>query len=131
MSVAMFIFSRKKFPEALAFLSGGIFVVYISFVYLAGKSIRSGMVPLTSQIVITDARNPHNLLKMIESIQLYRLMGDLKKEEELFYLLIDILRNPVVFKAICGDSTREGEEEEQSNIGGDLATSKSDKVKQD
>lgn len=30
----------------------------------------------------------------------------LKKEEELFFLLIDIMRSPVILKAICGDSIK-------------------------
>lgn len=30
----------------------------------------------------------------------------LKKEEELYFLLIDIMRSPVILKAICGDSIK-------------------------
>jgi hypothetical protein len=30
----------------------------------------------------------------------------LKEEEELYFLLIDIMRSPVIFKAICGDSIK-------------------------
>ena len=51
---------------------------------------------------------------LIESIQVCRLKNELRKEEELYYLLIDILRNPVVFKHICGDSTRDEEARDEN-----------------
>jgi len=34
------------------------------------------------------------------------MKGMLVEEEELYYLLIDIIRNPQVLKSICGDSIK-------------------------
>ena len=95
-------------------------VLYVLILFTIGAAVRKLFVPPTNQIPITDARNPHDLLLLIESIQIYRLKNEPRKEEELYYLLIDILRNPVVFKAICGDSTRENEPSEADGGAGKL-----------
>lgn len=85
--------------------------------YAVFKLLRPALVPMTDAIPITDARDPHDLLMLIETIQVCRATKQLKKEEELFFLLIDIIRNPVVFKHICGDSTKNDEEDDVSAAG--------------
>lgn len=64
------------------------------------------MVPITAAILINDSPFPEDILMLCETIKLYRLKGRLDDEEELFFLLIDIMRSPQVLKAICGDSTK-------------------------
>jgi hypothetical protein len=44
---------------------------------------------------------------LCETIHLYRLKQMLAEEEMLYFLLIDILRSPQIFKAICGDSIKD------------------------
>ena len=80
--------------------------VYISIIYAIAKIFRSSFVPITAQIFVFDAPNPDDLLMLIETISLYRLKEKLKEEEELYFLLLDIMRSPQVFKAICGDSIK-------------------------
>lgn len=59
---------------------------------------------------------------LCETIHLYRLKQMLHEEEELYFLLIDIMRSPQIFKAICGDSIKhpveKGNGNEDSDGGG-------------
>lgn len=79
---------------------------YITIIYALAKLFRASFVPITASIYVNDAPNPDDLLMLCETIILYRLKEKLKEEEELFFLLIDIMRSPQVFKAICGDSIK-------------------------
>ena len=79
---------------------------YITIIYALAKLFRSGFVPITASIYINDAPHPDDILMLCETIVLFRLKEKLKEEEELFFLLIDIMRSPQVFKAICGDSIK-------------------------
>jgi hypothetical protein len=58
------------------------------------KLFRVGLVPVTASIYINDAPNPDDLLMLCETIILYRLKERLVEEEELFFLLVDIMRSP-------------------------------------
>ena len=75
-------------------------------IYAVAKLFRSGFVPITDQIVITDARDPTQILLLCETIHLYRLKQMLKEEEKLFFLLLDIMRSPHIFKEITGSSIK-------------------------
>ena len=72
--------------------------------------------PNTNEIFITDAKDPVDMLMLCEVIHLYRLKQMLIEEEELYFLLIDIMRSPQVFKAITSDSIKTVEREEQAKI---------------
>jgi hypothetical protein len=52
------------------------------------------MVPITSAIYVNDAPDPDDILMLCETIILYRLKEKLAEEEELFFLLTDIMRSP-------------------------------------
>lgn len=101
--ISVFILSQKVLPSAINF---SFTYLYISVVYVIAKLFRTGLVPITAMIYIYDALNPDDLLMLIETINLYRLKGRLVEEEELYYLLIDVMRSPQVLKAICGDSIK-------------------------
>ena len=83
-----------------------MYVFYTAIVYAVFKILRFMIVPRTSHIPIADARDPDDLLNLCDTIKRYRMKGQLKKEEELYFLLIDIMRSPQVVKAICKDSIK-------------------------
>jgi hypothetical protein len=87
----MIVFSRRNLPS---YLNLPLLTFYISIIYVIAKLFRFGLVPITSSIFINDAPNPDEILMLCETINLYRLKGMLIEEEELFFLLIDILRSP-------------------------------------
>jgi hypothetical protein len=78
-------------------------------VYAVAQLFRTIFVPLTVSIPILDARNTEQLLLLCETIHLYRLKQMLIEEERLFFLLIDIMRSPHIFKEITGNSIRDDE----------------------
>lgn len=69
----------------------------------------------TDRIFICDARDPTLIRNLIACIYRQRLEQNLKKEDELFFLLFEILRSPELFKHITGSSLRV-ELEEQAAI---------------
>lgn len=101
--LSFFVFSRKTLPSIINF---PLITFYISIVYVIAKLFRAGMVPITAAIFINDSPFPEDIIMLCETIKLYRLKGRLDDEEELFFLLIDIMRSPQVLKAICGESTK-------------------------
>lgn len=96
-------FSRKTLPSIINF---PLVTFYISIIYVIAKLFRTAMVPISAAVFINDSPFPEDVLMLCETIILYRLKGRLDDEEELFFLLIDIMRSPQVLKAICGDSTK-------------------------
>ena len=103
LGVSLFIVSKRALPS---FLTYPLLTFYISIIYVIAKLFRAGVVPITASIFINDAPNPDDILMLCETIILYRLKEMLAEEEELFFLLVDIMRSPQVFKAICGDSIK-------------------------
>jgi len=95
--------SRKTLPSILNL---PLVTFYISIIYVIAKLFRTSMVPVTASIFINDSPNPDDLLMLCETITLLRLKGKYVEEEELFFLLIDIIRSPQVLKAIAGDSIK-------------------------
>lgn len=89
--VSFFVESRRVLPP---YLNLPLATFYISIIYVISKLFRSIFVPSTSQIYITDAPAPDDILMLCETVHLYRLKQMLVEEEELYYLLIDIMRSP-------------------------------------
>ena len=95
--------SRKSLPS---FLTYPLLTFYVSIIYVLAKVFRMGLVPITWATYINDAPDPDDVLMLCETINLYRLKEKLVEEEELFFLLKDILRSPEFLKAITGDTIR-------------------------
>ena len=93
-------FSKKVLP---AFLGVNLVTFYITITYAIFRLFRSTFVPVVSSIFITDAPNPDDLLQICEIIHLYRMKEMFVEEEELYFLLVDIMRSPMVFKSITGE----------------------------
>jgi len=103
LGVSLFIVSKRALPS---FLTYPLLTFYISIIYVLAKLFRGAFVPITASIFINDAPNPDDILMLCETIILYRLKEMLAEEEELFFLLVDIMRSPQVFKSICGESNK-------------------------
>lgn len=101
--LSLFIISRRVLPS---YLSLPLVSFYISIIYVISQLFRRIFVPRVSEYFIEDAPNPDDILMLCETINLYRLKGRHKEEEELYFLLIDIMRNPQVFKVISGESKK-------------------------
>ena len=54
---------------------------------------------------------PDQLLLLCEAVHISRLENNTKREEELFFILIDIMRSPEVLKIITGSSIKKIKED--------------------
>ena len=66
---------------------------YISVVLVIGKILRI-IIEGNQDLHITNMPNPDKLLQLCDSIRIARYEGELEKEEELFFILLDIVRSP-------------------------------------
>ena len=101
-----FIFEQKVFPTYLADYSSNVIVFYGAVIYVIASLFRSLFVPNTWEIFIKDAPFTEDILKICQSIHVYRVQRDLVKEEELYHILIDIMRSPEMVKSLCGSSLK-------------------------
>mmetsp|Transcript_10287 Transcript_10287/g.15686 ORF Transcript_10287/g.15686 Transcript_10287/m.15686 type:complete len:111 (+) Transcript_10287:2232-2564(+) len=101
---SMFVFSRKILPS---YFSLPLLTFYISIVYVIAQIFRSGLVPQTAHTIIYDAPFPDDLLKLCEAIFVLRIKKRYKDEEQLYYLLVEVLRSPEVLREICGTSLKD------------------------
>lgn len=95
--------SENYSPVAFGF---SVITFYVSVVYLLGRIIRATLGGGGSQgVMLTDMPNPEPLINLCSGVYLSRMTGDLLREEELYYELIDILRSPEVTKMLTGRSS--------------------------
>jgi hypothetical protein len=106
------VMSKRLLPSA--YFNMPLMAFYISIVYLISKTFRAAFVPATERIWVEECKDPIDILMLCDTIHLYRLKKMIKEEEQLYYLLIDILRTPQVLKAITGTSLRNDEEEDEN-----------------
>ena len=74
--------------------------------YVVASALRSGIVPFSYQIFITDAPLTEDILMICTSIHIYRMQRDLEQEEELYFILIDIMRSPEMIKELSKSSLK-------------------------
>ena len=77
---------------------------YVTFVVLVGNVIRSVFLGQSERIMYTEMVNPAKLLSVCEGIKISRIKKDFLQEEKLYYLLIDFMRSPEMFKNITVSS---------------------------
>lgn len=101
-----FVFEQKVFPAFLVDYSSNVIVFYGAVIYVIASLFRAAFVPRTWEIVIKDAPFTEDILKICQSIHVYRVQRELLKEEELYHILIDIMRSPEMIKSLCGSSLK-------------------------
>mmetsp|Transcript_8067 Transcript_8067/g.11220 ORF Transcript_8067/g.11220 Transcript_8067/m.11220 type:complete len:134 (+) Transcript_8067:1201-1602(+) len=101
-----FVFTSKTLPNIFADYGTSLLVFYISVVFVIAALFRSVFVPKSDEIFITDAPATEDILKICQSIHIYRVHRELQKEEELYHILIDIMRSPEMIKSVCGSSLK-------------------------
>lgn len=72
----------------------------IIFIYVGLNILRRVMFNQTVQIWHTEIPRPDVILLMIDGINYARFEGDLIKEEMLFLMMMDIMRNPELLREI-------------------------------
>lgn len=99
--LVFFTISEKYSPMTFSF---SVVTFYISVVWLCGRLIRWFLAGPVN-FIMTEMPNPEPIINLCNGVYLSRMTGDLKREEELFYELVDILRSPEMLKLITGRSS--------------------------
>ncbi|CAG9318296.1 PIEZO2_5 [Blepharisma stoltei] len=82
-----------------------VITFYISVVYLVGRLLRIVVIGGAYNIQMTEMPNPDPLINLCTGIYVSRMTGDLLREEELYFELMDILRSPEIIKMVTGRSS--------------------------
>lgn len=99
--LTFFTISENYSPMTFSF---SVITFYISVVGLAGRLLRMVLAGPVN-FIMTEMPNPEPLINMCNGVYLSRMTGDLKREEELYYELVDIIRSPEMLKSITGRSS--------------------------
>ena len=81
-----------------------VLTFYMAFVLLVGNYLRSIFLGSAERVIYTEMVLPHKLLNVCEGIRISRIKKDYLKEEQLYYLLIDLMRSPEIIKNITKSS---------------------------
>ena len=73
---------------------------YVSFVVVVGNVVRLIFLGQSERIMYTEMVNPGKILSICEGIKISRIKKDFLQEEKLYYVLIDLMRSPEMFKNI-------------------------------
>jgi hypothetical protein len=79
---------------------------YIGIAYLVGTTLRKALMYSSSMVFVSDIPNPDAILNLIDCIYLMRLEQNLKREEELYFMLMELLRSPEMLRVITGSSLK-------------------------
>lgn len=88
------------------FSSTSIMGFYLGVCLTIGTLFRTFVMYKADRIFICDARDPTLVRNLIACIYRARLEQNLKKEEEYFFLLFEILRSPELFKHLTKTSIK-------------------------
>ena len=80
---------------------------YLGVAFTVGTLLRTMVMYKADRIFTCDNRDSDKIRNLVACIFRQRLEQNLKKEEELFFLLYEILRSPELFKHLTGSSLRQ------------------------
>lgn len=76
---------------------------YISIILVVANYFRSLFQGSSTTIIMCDIPYADSLLRICDGIHQARLRNDIKEEEMLYFLLIDVTRSPDLMKALTGN----------------------------
>ena len=86
--------------------TSSIAAFYTGLFITLGGLVRSILVYKTFSVFVYDVNKPEPLLQLCEYIIQMRHEENLEKEEEYYFMLVEILRSPELLKAITGSSLK-------------------------
>lgn len=104
--VVFFTWSERVTGSLASF---SIVTFYVVVVLGIGRMIRDIIKVGSEQIFIKDMPKPDSLMLICEGILISRLENNLEREEQLYFILIDIMRSPEIIKMITTSSLKKKE----------------------
>ena len=94
------------FSDQISETTSGYSVItfYISFVLLAGSYVREFLANEPEKIMLEEMPHPKRIVDLCEGIKISRYSYDLKSEEYLYTILIELMRSPDYLKLITDSS---------------------------
>lgn len=99
-------FNKDVLPNFLSAYASSVLFFYVAIVYVVASTFRSALVPLTSDVFIINAPFTDTILKICQCIYIYRVQKNLENEEELYHILLEIMRSPETIKQMSGSSLK-------------------------
>lgn len=93
-------------PNYLASYSNSVIVFYVLIVYVIFSAFRSAFIPQTWETYVINAPFTESILNICRCIYIYRVQKKFKEEEELYFILLEIMRSPETIKQLCGSSLK-------------------------
>ena len=95
-----------------------VLTFYLTFILVAGSYVQDFLASEPEKIMFTELPHPKPIVDLCEGIKISRYSYDFRKEEELFTILIDLMRSPDLLKKLTQssiDDFKKREEEENKN----------------
>ena len=93
----------SNFYSSLTF-GMNVITFYVSFILVIGRVISGAFLGQAERIMYAEMVNPGKLFSVCEGIKISRIKKDFLQEEKLYYLLIDFMRSPEMFKNLTMSS---------------------------
>lgn len=77
---------------------------YISFIYIIGQVIRTFTSNEAERIIFTEMPETQGLINLCEGIKISRQKREFKREEHLYYIMIEFMRSPEMLKSLTKSS---------------------------
>ncbi len=110
--VVFFTWSERVAGSLAAF---SVVTFYDVVVLGIGRVLRDVIKVGSEQIFIKDMPKPDSLMLICEGILISRLENNLEREEQLYFILIDIMRSPEIIKMITSSSLKKKEDQAIQN----------------
>ena len=93
-----------------------VLTFYFTFILVAGTYIADFLASEPEKIMFTDLPHPEQIVFLCEGIKISRYSYDFKKEEELFTMLIELMRSPDYLKRLTQSSIQNFDNRKQKNV---------------
>jgi hypothetical protein len=111
-----------------------VLTFYISFILVVGSLVRRAISGEAERLTFTEMPEPMKILNLCEGIKINRYRCEFEREEQLYYVLIDLMRSPEILKIITKSSIkslleRKQKEKRRDRITRNIKLLKSKKLK--
>ena len=102
--IFFYILSDKISTTTLGY---SVVTFYITFILLAGNYVRNFFAGEPSKVTLTEMPECYDIINLCEGIKIARYSYDFEQEENLYYILIELMRSPDYLKYLTKSSVEQ------------------------